>query len=80
MLAARRWAQCTRNCRREWGSAGADNARPVRYYARFAERLGFQYEGILRQNWVRYGRNRDNVWFSIVDSELPDSRAALKDA
>jgi RimJ/RimL family protein N-acetyltransferase len=52
----------------------------VRYYARFAERLGFQYEGILRQNWVRYGRNRDNVWFSIVDSEWPDIRAALKDA
>ena len=36
-----------------------------------AERLGFRYEGIFRQAWVRYGRNRDNAWFSIIDREWP---------
>ena len=43
-----------------------------------AERLGFQYEGIFRQNWVRYGRNRDNAWFSIIDGEWPAIRSALE--
>ncbi|MEX0682572.1 MAG: GNAT family protein [Dehalococcoidia bacterium] len=42
-----------------------------------AERLGFHYEGIFRQNWVRRGRNRDNAWFSILDSEWPAIRSAL---
>jgi RimJ/RimL family protein N-acetyltransferase len=43
-----------------------------------AERLGFQFEGIFHQNWVRYGRNRDNAWFSILDSEWPAIRSALE--
>jgi RimJ/RimL family protein N-acetyltransferase len=44
-----------------------------------AERLGFRYEGTFRQNWVHKGRNRDNAWFSIIDSEWPAIRAALED-
>ncbi len=43
-----------------------------------AERLGFRYEGIFRQNWVQKGRNRDNAWFAIVDTEWPAIRAALE--
>jgi RimJ/RimL family protein N-acetyltransferase len=43
-----------------------------------AERLGFRYEGIFRQAWVRYGRNRDNAWFSIIDGEWPAIRSALE--
>jgi RimJ/RimL family protein N-acetyltransferase len=43
-----------------------------------AERLGFRYEGIFRQAWVQRGRNRDNAWFSIIDSEWPAIRAALE--
>jgi len=43
-----------------------------------AERLGFRYEGIFRQAWVRYGRNRDNAWFSIIDREWPAIRSALE--
>lgn len=36
-----------------------------------AKRLGFQFEGIFRQNFVYKGRNRDTAWFSIIDSEWP---------
>jgi RimJ/RimL family protein N-acetyltransferase len=43
-----------------------------------AERLGFRHEGIHRQALVRYGRNRDNAWFSILDSEWPGIREALE--
>jgi RimJ/RimL family protein N-acetyltransferase len=43
-----------------------------------AERLGFTYEGTFRQAWVRRGRNRDNAWFSIIDSEWPAIRGALE--
>jgi len=44
-----------------------------------AERLGFRYEGIFRQAWVRHGRNRDNAWFSIIDGEWPTIRSALEE-
>lgn len=43
-----------------------------------AERLGFRYEGIFRQHWVQNGRNRDNAWFSILDSEWPGVKSALE--
>lgn len=43
-----------------------------------AERLGFQYEGTFRQAVVMKGRNRDNAWFSIIDSEWPAIRTALE--
>lgn len=34
-----------------------------------ARRLGFQFEGIFRQDKVYKGQNRDTAWFSILDSE-----------
>jgi len=38
---------------------------------RAALRYGFVYEGILRQFTIAKGRNRDNVYFSMLDSEWP---------
>lgn len=43
-----------------------------------AQRLGFQFEGIFRQAVVYRGRSRDTAWFSIIDSEWPDLRAAFE--
>jgi len=43
-----------------------------------AKRLGFQLEGILRQANVLKGHNRDTAWFSIVDREWPQIRAAFE--
>ncbi len=45
---------------------------------RAAERLGFRYEGVFRQDKVMKGRNRDNAWFSILDGEWPAIRRALE--
>jgi RimJ/RimL family protein N-acetyltransferase len=45
---------------------------------RAAERLGFRYEGTFRQAVVLKERNRDNAWFSIIDSEWPAVRSALE--
>lgn len=42
-----------------------------------ALRLGFTFEGRLRQMMVRKGRNRDSEWFSIIDGEWPQRNAAL---
>nr|WP_308916530.1 GNAT family protein [Jannaschia sp. LMIT008] len=44
---------------------------------RAAERLGFTAEGTFRQHMVVKGRSRDTAWFSILDREWPDRRAAL---
>jgi len=41
-----------------------------------ARRLGFSFEGVMRQATVVKGRNRDTAWFSVIDGEWP----ALKDA
>jgi RimJ/RimL family protein N-acetyltransferase len=38
---------------------------------RAALRYGFVYEGTFRQNMIAKGRNRDNAWFSVLDSEWP---------
>jgi RimJ/RimL family protein N-acetyltransferase len=43
-----------------------------------AERLGFRFEGLFRQAVVYKGRNRDTAWFSIVDAEWPEVRAACE--
>jgi RimJ/RimL family protein N-acetyltransferase len=43
-----------------------------------ATRLGFQFEGIFRQAAVTKGRNRDTVWFSILDSEWPALRRGFE--
>jgi RimJ/RimL family protein N-acetyltransferase len=38
---------------------------------RAAQRYGFTYEGTFRQHIIAKGRNRDNAWFSMLDSEWP---------
>jgi RimJ/RimL family protein N-acetyltransferase len=38
---------------------------------RAALRYGFAYEGTFRQHLIAKGRNRDNAWFSMLDSEWP---------
>jgi RimJ/RimL family protein N-acetyltransferase len=38
---------------------------------RAGQRLGFTYEGTFRQYLIAKGRNRDNAWFSMLDSEWP---------
>jgi RimJ/RimL family protein N-acetyltransferase len=43
-----------------------------------ATRLGFRHEGLFRQATVYKGRNRDTAWFSIIDGEWPELRAAFE--
>lgn len=40
-----------------------------------ALRYGFVYEGTFRQHLIAKGRNRDNAWFSMLDSEWPERKA-----
>jgi len=41
---------------------------------RAALRYGFIYEGTFRQYMIAKGRNRDNAWFSMLDSEWPSRK------
>jgi RimJ/RimL family protein N-acetyltransferase len=43
-----------------------------------ALRLGFSFEGVFRQATIVKGRNRDTAWFSILDSEWPEAKAAFE--
>jgi hypothetical protein len=44
-----------------------------------ALRLGFQYEGCLRQHRVTaHGTNRDTCWFSMLDSEWPQRKTEFE--
>jgi RimJ/RimL family protein N-acetyltransferase len=45
---------------------------------RAALRYGFRYEGTFRQHLIAKGRNRDNAWFSMLDSEWPARKAAFE--
>jgi len=45
---------------------------------RAAKRYGFAYEGTFRQHMIIKGRNRDTAWFSMLDSEWPERRAAFE--
>lgn len=45
---------------------------------RAAERFGFTFEGVLRQELIVKGRNRVSAWFSMLDSEWPYRKAALE--
>jgi hypothetical protein len=45
---------------------------------RAAQRFGFTFEGVFRQHMVVKGRNRDSAWFSILDGEWPQIRAAFE--
>lgn len=43
-----------------------------------ALRLGFSFEGILRQATVYKGRSRDSAFFSIIDTEWPALKASFQ--
>ena len=45
---------------------------------RAALRYGFVYEGTHRQRVIAKGRNRDDAWFSMLDSEWPARKAAFE--
>ena len=46
---------------------------------RAALRYGFVYEGTFRQYMItKGGRNRDNAWFSMLDSEWPARKRAFE--
>lgn len=44
---------------------------------RAAERLGFPFEGIFRNDMVMKGRNRDTAWYAITDDDWPKVKSAL---
>ncbi len=43
-----------------------------------AQRLGLKPEGLFRQAVMYKGRNRDTAWFSILDHEWPQQKAAFE--
>jgi RimJ/RimL family protein N-acetyltransferase len=45
---------------------------------RAAERFGFTFEGVFRQDMVVKGLNRDTAWFSMLDREWPLIRVAFE--
>lgn len=44
---------------------------------RSAERFGFTFEGVFRNDMVTKGKSRDTAWYSIIDAEWPAIRVAL---
>jgi hypothetical protein len=36
------------------------------------------FEGVLRAQIIAKGRNRDNAWFSMLDTEWPARKAAFE--
>lgn len=44
---------------------------------RAAERFGFVFEGIFRNDMVMKGRSRDTAWYSITDADWPRLAIAL---
>ena len=45
---------------------------------RAARRFGFAFEGILRQQMIAKGRNRDTAYFSMLDGEWPTRKAGFE--
>lgn len=43
-----------------------------------AVRYGFSFEGIFRQAMVYKGRNRDTVWYALLDGEWPQVRKGFE--
>jgi RimJ/RimL family protein N-acetyltransferase len=43
-----------------------------------ARRLGYRFEGIWFNHMIVKGRNRDTAWYSILDTEWPALRTAIK--
>ncbi len=45
---------------------------------RAALRLGFQFEGVFRQDQALKGKNRDTAWYSVIDCEWPLAKQAFE--
>ena len=45
---------------------------------RAAERFGFTFEGIFRQQMVQKGLNRDTAWFAMIDTDWPRIKAGYE--
>ena len=45
---------------------------------RAAERFGFQFEGVFRNDMVVKGRSRDTAWFAMTDADWPALKAAYE--
>ena len=43
-----------------------------------AARLGFTFEGTFRLDQINHGRNRNTAWWSVIEDEWPDNRAAFE--
>ena len=52
--------------------------RAIELSSRAALRYGFVYEGTFRQYMIAKGRNRDNAWYSIIDSEWPARKQSFE--
>lgn len=45
---------------------------------RAAERFGFKFEGVFRNDMVVSGKNRDTAWFAMTDDDWPAIKTAFK--
>jgi RimJ/RimL family protein N-acetyltransferase len=45
---------------------------------RAATRFGFTFEGLFRRAIITKGRSRDTAWYSMIDDEWPEIRAAYE--
>jgi len=59
--------------RYEWKCDNANDAS-----RKAAERFGFQFEGVFRNDMVMKGRNRDTAWFAMTDEDWPVLKAAYE--
>ncbi len=45
---------------------------------RAAERIGFAFEGVFRNDMVVGGKNRDTAWFAMTDADWPEIKSAFE--
>ena len=43
-----------------------------------AKRIGFNFEGILKQATIYKGRNRNTAWFAIIDKDWPKVKSSFE--
>ena len=45
---------------------------------RAAQRFGFKFEGVFRNDMVIRGQNRDTAWYAMTDADWPNVKAAFE--
>ncbi len=45
---------------------------------RAAQRFGFKFEGVFRNDMVIRGKNRDTAWYAMTDADWPEVKAAFE--